>query len=163
MSVGTGKARHRGFSLIELLAAAAILGVLASVAVPVVETTMRRQKEQELRVALRDIRQAIDAYRRAALDQRIETTIGDSGYPPSLTELVAGVVDKKSTTGAPLYFLRRIPRDPFATPATLSPIETWGKRSFQSPPENPVEGADVFDVYSRSPAKGLNGVPYAEW
>lgn len=154
---------QRGFSLIELLASAAILGILASIAVPVVETTIRRQKEQELRVALRDIRQALDAYRRAAIDGNIEMKLGDSGYPPSLTELVAGVTDKKSSTGRKLYFLRRIPRDPTATQAITSPIETWGKRCFNSAPEQPAEGDDVFDVYSKSAGKGLNGVPYVEW
>ncbi|MGB9991951.1 type IV pilin protein [Massilia sp. SM-13] len=154
--------RLGGFSLIELLAAAAILGVLATVAVPVLETTMRRQKEQALRTALRDIRHGIDAYKLAADAGRIKTTSADSGYPKTLTDLTAGITDEKNQSGPKLYFLRRIPRDPFADPA-LSAIDSWKKRKFDSPPEAPVEGNDVFDVYSRSPLKGLNGVPYAEW
>jgi general secretion pathway protein G len=153
----------RGFSLIELLAAAAIIGVMASVAVPVIETTLRRQKEQALRIALRDIRQAIDAYKHAADAGRIFFKAGtDSGYPKSLIDLAAGVVDEQNKTGPKLYFLRRIPRDPFSNPA-LSAVDSWGKRSFDSPPEAPVEGVDVFDVYSKSPLTGLNGVAYAEW
>lgn len=158
----TAMRRHAGFSLIELLAAAAILGVLATVAMPVMETTLRRQKEQALRIALRDIRQAIDAYKLAADGGRIVIDSDDSGYPKSLSDLTAGIADQKSPSGPKLYFLRRIPRDPFADPAT-SAIDSWGKRRFDSPAEAPVEGEDVFDVYSRSPQTGLNGVPYAQW
>jgi general secretion pathway protein G len=154
--------RVGGFSLIELLAAAAILGVLATVAVPVLETTMRRQKEQALRTALRDIRRGIDAYKLAADAGRIKVTASESGYPKTLTDLTAGIPDEQNQSGPKLYFLRRIPRDPFADPA-LSAIDSWKKRKFDSPPEAPVEGTDVFDVYSRSTLKGLNGVPYAEW
>lgn len=154
--------RIAGFSLIELLAAAAILGVLASVAVPVIETSMRRQKEQALRIALRDIRGGIDAYKQAVDSGRIAADSDESGYPPMLTDLVAGVEDQQNKNGPKLYFLRRIPRDPFAD-HSISAIDTWGKRSFDSPPESPQEGDDVFDVYSQSELTGLNGVPYEEW
>lgn len=156
------KSRPGGFSLIELLAAAVILGVLATVAVPVVETTVRRQKEQSLRIALRDIRHGIDAYKLAADAGRIRTTPADSGYPKVLSDLTSGITDEKNQEGPKLYFLRRIPRDPFADPS-LSAADTWKKRRFDSPPEAPAEGDDVFDVYSGSAQKGLNGVPYAEW
>jgi general secretion pathway protein G len=154
--------RHSGFSLIELLAAATILGVLSAVAVPVVEKITRRHKEQELRIGLRDIRQAIDAYKLAADGGRILISNADSGYPKTLIELTAGVADQKNPIGPKLYFLRRIPRDPFA-PVAETPVDSWAKRRFDSPPDAPVEGNDVFDVYSRSPLMGLNGVLYAEW
>lgn len=155
--------RPYGFSLIELLAAAAILGILASVAVPVAQTAMRREKEHELRLALRDIRRGLDAYKLASLAGHIPVNPGESGYPPSLSALVTGIPDAKNT-GAPVqYFLRRIPRDPFFADRTVAADKTWGTRRYDSPPDAPQEGADVFDVYSRSTQSGLNGVPYAEW
>lgn len=155
--------KSAGFSLIELLAAAAILGVMATVAVPVIETNARRQKEQELRTALRDIRNAIDAYKQAVAQNRIEVGSADSGYPPSLLDLAAGVVDKQNASGPKLYFLRRIPRDPFFPNRATAAADTWGKRCYSSPPDKPSAGADVFDVYSTSAMTGLNGVPYSEW
>ena len=156
-------AASRGFSLIELLAAAAILGVLATVAVPVVETTVRREKERELRQALRDIRRGIDAYREAVARRSIVVKIEESGYPPRLEALTEGIVDEKNTGGPRLVFLRRIPRDPFYPDHKAPAASTWGKREYASPEDAPREGADVFDVYSRSEQTGLNGVPYAQW
>jgi general secretion pathway protein G len=155
--------RTGGFSLIELLAAAAILAILATVAVPVIETTVRRENERHLRQALRDIRGAIDAYKQATASGHIATKSGDSGYPPGLLDLAAGVEDQANKNGPRLYFLRRIPRDPFASDLSLPAADTWGKRSFDSPPDAPREGADVFDVYSTSQLMGLNGQPYQEW
>jgi len=163
MKLPRSSACSSGFSLIELLAAAAILGILATVAVPVIETTVRREREQQLRRALRDIREAIDGYKRAADAGRIEITPGESGYPHTLAELVDGVSDKEHPGGPRLRFIRRIPRDPMMPDASLSAIDSWGKRSFQSPPDAPEEGEDVFDVHSTSRRNGLNGVPYAEW
>jgi general secretion pathway protein G len=155
--------RQHGFSLIELLAAAAIIGVLATVAVPVAETMQRRQKEKDLRIALRDIRGAIDAYKQAAQAGKVLMNPGESGYPPTLAALMNGVENQSDKTGPKLYFIRRIPRDPFADDRTVPAIKTWGLRSFDSGPDLPEEGADVFDVYSKSGRKGLNGIPYAEW
>lgn len=163
MMLPAANKKQRGFTLIELLASAAILGVLASVAVPVVQTTMQREKERELRKALRDIRGAIDAYKQSVVSGNIEVATGASGYPPSLSSLVVGVQNDKDKTGPRLYFLRRLPRDPFFADRTVAAADTWGKRRFDSPPEAPQEGADVFDVYSLSTQSGMNGVPYAEW
>lgn len=155
--------RPGGFSFVELLASLAILGLLASLAMPLAQVTVRRDKERELRRALRDIRAGLDAYKTASADGRIATGAGDSGYPARLEDLAQGVPDIK-TEGAPtLYLLRRIPRDPFHPDKTLPAAQTWGLRSFASPPEAPVKGDDVFDVYSQSIETGLNGVPYKEW
>jgi len=155
--------RSPGFSLIELIATVAIVAVLASAAVPMLEVSSRRAKETELRTALRTIRDGIDAYKRAVDEGRIERKADESGYPRSLDDLVRGVPDAKSPDRRRLYFLRRIPRDPFAPEQARRAAEGWGLRSYVSPPENPAAGDDVFDVYSRSRHVGLNGVPYREW
>lgn len=152
-----------GFTLVELLVTVAIVAVLASIALPLAELSVQRSREQDLRAALREIRTAIDAYK-AAVDQgRIKKSIEETGYPPDLKVLTAGVEDLKDPKKeARIYFMRRIPRDPFADPK-LPAEESWGLRSYQSPPDAPEAGADVYDVYSRSEGTGLNGVPYKEW
>jgi general secretion pathway protein G len=153
----------RGFTLIELLISVVIVGLLASVAMPVTELVMRRGKEKELREALRDIRSAIDAYKQAVDDGRIKTDVLKSGYPPNLQVLVEGAIDARSPTGdRRIYFLRRLTADPFA-PGSADPASTWGKRSYASPPDSPADGEDVFDIYSQSSQTGLNGIRYKEW
>ena len=152
----------RGFTLIELLITVAIVAVLASVALPLNELAVRRAKEQDLRRALRDVRAGLDAYKQAWDDGRILKRVGESGYPPRLEDLVEGVDDLKSSSRARLYFLRRLPRDPFADPG-LPAADTWGRRSYASPPDDPQEGEDVFDIYSRASGLGINGRPYREW
>ncbi len=155
--------RALGFTFIELMVTLAIMGVLAGVAVPMIELTVQRNKERELRLALAQIREALDAYRRTADQGRIPLKPGESGYPKSLDDLVEGVADAKSPQRRMIYFLRRLPRDPLHPDANAPARDTWGKRSYQSPPDNPKEGDDVFDVYSLSMGKGLNGIPYKDW
>ncbi len=158
-----GGGKSAGFTLIELVVAVAIVGVLAWMAAPLLEVTRQRQKEAELRLALRQIRGALDAYRQAALDKRIESPADASGYPPTLEHLVAGVPDITRPDRRPLYFLRRLPRDPFAPSGDIGAAETWDKRAYASPPDDPRAGDDVFDVHSRSEKVGLNGVRIREW
>ena len=153
----------KGFTLIELLITVAIVALLASVALPVSELAVQRTREQDLQRTLRQIRDAIDAYKQASDEGRIKKSVGDSGYPKKLEELADGVEDQKSPKKDKIYFLRRVPRDPLAGDPTLSASSTWGKRSYASPPDDPREGDDVFDVFSLAPGKGINGLPYREW
>ncbi len=157
--------RLRGFTLIELLVTVTIVALLSTIAVPMAELAWQRTKEQELRWNLREIRNAIDAYKQAVDDGRIILSAEQSGYPPSLKTLVEGVEDARSPDEkkAKIYFLRRIPRDPLDSDTTKPAEETWGKRSYASSADAPEEGDDVFDVYSLSPGTGINGIPYRDW
>ena len=155
--------RRRGFTLIELVITVAIVAVLASVALPLNELVVQRGKEGDLRRALREIRDGIDAYKQAFDEGRMVKRAGDSGYPKRLENLVEGVEDQKDPKKSRIYFLRRIPRDPFADDATASAADTWGKRSYASPPDDPREGEDVFDVFTKSTLVGINGRPLREW
>jgi general secretion pathway protein G len=146
----------KGFTLIELMITLAIVALLASVALPLAEVTVQRNKEADLRRALREVREAIDAYKRAGDDGVIDKPADATGYPPTLTALVDGVADKRKPDAPKIYFLRRVPTDPVSG-------EEWGLRSYASPAGEPQPGKDVYDVYSRSPDTGLNGIPYREW
>ncbi len=156
-------ARHRGFTLIELVITVAIIGLLASAALPLASMAIQREKESELRAALRDIRSGIDAYKEAAERGNITVDADASGYPPDLRVLFEGVEDARSPDKLMIYFMRRLPRDPFFPDGTAAAEATWGLRSYASPPDSPQPGADVFDVYSLAAGKGLNGVPYHDW
>jgi general secretion pathway protein G len=153
----------KGFTLIELVIAVAIVSLLASVAVPIAEVAVQRSKERELRSSLQQIREALDAYKDAVDEGHVFRKAGDSGYPPTLTDLADGVADAKNPNAARLYFLRRIPRDPLYPSLNVPAAQTWGLRSYASTHDDPAEGGDVFDVYSLSPGKGLNGIAYREW
>jgi len=153
----------RGFTLIELVITLAIIGLLATAAMPLAQLVAKREKEAELRIALRDIRNALDAYRQAAQTGHIKQELGATGYPPDLKSLYIGVEDQASEKKVNLYFLRRVPRDPFFPDSSVPAEETWGLRSYKSPPDEPQPGDDVYDVYSLDTGKGLNGIPYRDW
>jgi general secretion pathway protein G len=156
-----------GFTLIELVVTVAIVAILASVAMPMLKVSVQRSKEAELRANLRQIRDALDAYKKAYDEGRIELkNIDKSGYPPNLDVLVEGVEDKSiPDKKIKLRFLRKIPSDPMQArnDEDSGNDELWGLRSYSSEANNPTSGEDVYDVYSLSPLTGTNGIPYAQW
>jgi general secretion pathway protein G len=159
----------KGFTLIELIVTVAIVGVLASAVLPVLQLSVQRVKENQLRANLREIREAIDAYKKLADVENgpIKKIVGQSGYPPNLDILVEGVVDEKDPNKRKIRFLRRIPLDPMQPvnqeSNTNDIISNWGLRSYASDANDPREGDDVYDVYSLSKQVGINGLPYAKW
>lgn len=155
--------RPRGFTLIELVVTVAIVALLSMLALPLAELAVKRSKEQDLQLALRQIRGALDAYKQAMVEGHLLAKVDGSGYPATLNELVEGVNDAQSPVPRKIFFLRRLPRDPFAADPQLSPAETWGTRSYQSNPNDPQPGDDVYDVFSRAGGVGINGIPYKEW
>lgn len=163
MSRSYNKRGERGFTLVEMLVTLAIVAALASIGLPLAELAVQRQHEQELRAALREIRTAIDAYKLASDQGRIAKEAEESGYPPTLEALVNGVEDARSKEHEKIYFLRRLPRDPFHPNKQTPEARTWGLRSYVSPPDKPRAGKDVYDVYSLATGVGLNGVEYSRW
>jgi general secretion pathway protein G len=160
----TNRRGSAGFTLVELVAALAILAVLASVSIAPLRLERQRMQERELRAALREIREALDAHKRLFDEGRIAKSGGNaSGFPANLDDLAGGIVDASRTDAGRIYLLRRLPRDPFEADASMPAARTWALRSYSSSPDTPQPGADVFDVRSRAPGVGLNGVPYREW
>ena len=147
----------QGFTLAEMVMVAALLVILAGVALPVARNSVRRGKEIELRLHLRQMRNAIDEFKRYSDAQLIQIDLGSDGYPTELEILVEGV-DIIGQLDRKVRFLRRIPVDP------MTGDDEWGLRSFQDEPDSTSWGGeDVYDVFSLSEGVGLNGVPYSEW
>lgn len=155
--------KSRGFTYIELIFTVAIIALMATVVVPYVELSVTRKKEAELRYSLREIRTALDDFKTMVEKGNIALPLNASGYPPKLEVLVEGMPDVKDPQHKTIYLLRRIPKDPMYAGPVIPAADTWGTRSYDSPPDAPRSGADVFDVYSLSEEIGLNGVPYNEW
>ena len=159
----TGWIKAKGFTLIELLVTLAIMATLATLVVPVAQVQVQRGKEQQLRAALREIRTAIDSYKKAGDEGRIRREAGATGYPKTLELLAEGVEDQRDPKRKKMFFLRQVPRDPFYDEATTRAPDTWLKRSYASEANEPAEGDDVYDVRSRSPLIGLNGAALNQW
>lgn len=153
--------REGGYSFVELLMVVVIVMVLASAILPLSKVGIQRQKEVELRRALREMRTAIDRYKDAADLQQIsnlEIEPDDMGYPPDLETLVKGATKAGDATQSKMRFLRRVPTDPMTGEAE------WGLRSYQDRPDSTSWGGqNVFDVYSTATGTGLDGIPYSEW
>src|ERR1700730_3339606 len=146
-----------GFTLAELVMVCAILAALSLLAMPVVMYTKQRSQEMELRQDLREMRAAIDQYKRFSDQGLLPVDLGTEGYPKDLDSLVKGV-ELVGQVDRQMKFLRRIPVDP------MTGKKLWGLRSYQDEPNaESTGGENVFDVYSRSQGVGLNGIPYRQW
>jgi general secretion pathway protein G len=145
----------RGFTLIELIVATAILVILTGLAIPMARVAIKRERERTLRHDLWEMRDAIDRYKDAADRGAFQIKVGSEGYPPDLDTLVKGV----DVGGKKLRFLRSIPVDP------MTGKDEWGTRSMQDDPKSDSSGSgdNVFDVFTRSEGTGLDGTPYKEW
>lgn len=148
-----------GMTLLELIIACSILLILSSMALPIAKFTVIREREKELRLDLREMRQAIDKYKDLADQQKIRVELGSEGYPPDMETLVKGVaVGGSGAAGKNMRFLRRVPKDPMTGRAE------WGLRSVQDDPDSTSWGGkNVFDVYSKSMGTALDGTKYSDW
>jgi general secretion pathway protein G len=146
--------KSRGFTLIELIVATAILLILSTLAIPLARVSIKREKEHQLRRALWDMRDAIDRYKDAADRGAFQTKVGSENYPPDLDSLVKGV----DVQGKKLKFLRKIPIDP------MTNSTEWGMHSMQDDPESDSwDEQNVFDVYTKSQDTALDGTKYKDW
>lgn len=154
-----------GFTLIELLVTLALVGIAASIVLPLASVMETRAKETELRRSLRTIRLALDNYKSAADAGLIDKKTGDSGYPPSLEVLVTGVPRSAAMgfSATPMIFLRSIPRDPFYQDKQTPAAQTWNVRGYGSKPGDMGSPSDVFDVSSKSDKSGLDGTKLSDW
>ena len=154
------RANAGGFTFIELLVVTTILAILASAVLPLAKVTVQRQREAELRRSLREIRTAIDKYKDAVdngLIGSIDVKAGSEGYPPDLDTLVEGVSVANDASGRKLKFLRRVPIDPITK-------GEWGMRAYADKPDSTTwGGSNVYDVYSKSQGKALDGTKYSDW
>lgn len=157
----TRRAGERGFTFIELLVVSTLLIILAAAIAPMAKVTVQRQREAELRRALREMRTAIDKFKDAAdagLIGAFDLKAGAEGYPADLEILVEGVSVVNDQSGRKLKFLRRVPIDP------MTNSTDWGKRSYQDKPDaTSWGGQNVFDVYTKSKGKALDGTNYRDW
>ncbi len=148
------EASRRGFTIVELIVAITILLVLTTMALPMVQIQVKREKEKALRYDLHEMRAAIDRYKDAADRGLFQVQFGTDGYPPTLRALTEPI----EGAGKTYRFLRRIPVDP------MTGNKNWGLQSTSDSPNSDSWGGDnVFNVYSRSQGTGLNGVPYRDW
>jgi general secretion pathway protein G len=146
---------RRGFTLVELIVAAGIMGILALLVVPMAKVQIKAERERELRRALWEMRDAIDRYKDAADRGAFQIKVGSEGYPPDLDTLVKGV----DSNGKKIRFLRRIPMDPMT-----GKDDDWGLRSMQDDPQSDSWGGqNVFDVYTKSQDQALDGTYYKDW
>ncbi|MCH7311204.1 type II secretion system protein [Acinetobacter sp. ANC 4805] len=155
-------ARMRGFTLVEMLVTLTLISIIASMAFPLIQLDQKRRQERELKDALIQIRTALDNYKQAVDEGRIYMPVDSSGYPKTLTDLVDGVPDLKDIKGRKIYFLRRIPTDPFV-PDQANGAESWALRSYASPADAPEAGDDVYDIHSKSKKLALDGTRYDKW
>ncbi|MCH7388138.1 type II secretion system GspH family protein [Acinetobacter modestus] len=150
-----------GFTYVELIISLVLLGLLASIVIPVTSVASKQQKERELKAALLEMRVAIDAYKLASdRNELVDEFKTESGYPPDLKALM-GVPSKYSNKKI-IRFLRKIPNDPFSD-QTQIPELNWGVRSYASEASEPKKGKDVYDIYSLSKDTGINGIAYRLW
>ena len=149
--------RQRGFTLVELLATVAILSILVGVALPLLRNSVKREKEVQLKQSLREMRVAIDKFKQASDEGKIEVPLDTEGYPQTLETLVDGV-QLLGQAGKNIKFLRRVPVDP------MTNSTDWGMRSYQDEPTaGSWGGQNVFDVYTKSEGVALDGTRYKDW